>query len=178
MKGGWELRAKSHFVRIAGSPGIPSDPRWWVPGGQILCAGCGPESQKLGIGWPNLTNIHKYLKIWSKTTQNVKVSKKGRFWFWFVPEGRLPQPRGIFSSKNGVPKGPIGSVVLIPEENIVVISEQGNGFMSITEKLIIYKENWKLRFSQKCKITCKYPHKVRFWQKHELFPWLLRSFRL
>ena len=41
------------------------------------------------------------------------------------------------------------SVVLIPEENIVLISEESNGFMSITEKLINYKENWKLRFSPK-----------------------------
>ena len=37
--------------------------------------------------------------------------------------------------------GPIGSVVLIPEENIVLISEESKGFMSITEKLINYKAN-------------------------------------
>ena len=42
-------------------------------------------------------------------------------------------------------------VVLIPEENIVLISEESNGFMSITEKLINYKENWKFRFSKNAK---------------------------
>ena len=79
-----------------------------------------------------------------KLSKMSKSQKKGRFLFWFVPEGRLPQPRGVFSQKMGsqrVPQGPIGSVVLVPQENIVLISEEGNGFMSITEKLIIYKEN-------------------------------------
>ena len=65
------------------------------------------------------------------------------------------KPRANHGQTTGIPrakKGPIGSVVLIPEENIVLISEESNGFMSITEKLINYKENWKWRFSPKMQV--------------------------
>ena len=126
-------------------PGI----RGWTPRGHFFCAGCGPESQKLGIGWPCLTNIHKYFKIWSKTTQNVKVSKKGSFSILKNPR-RAPATAmgGIFLKKWG-PKGSHRVRCSYPEENIVLISEESNGFLSITEKLINYKENWKLRFSPK-----------------------------
>ena len=71
------------------------------------------------------------------------LKKRVVFDFEKPPEGACHSHGGSFPQKMGsrrVPQGPIGSVVLIPEENIVLISEESNGFMSITEKLINYKE--------------------------------------
>ena len=51
MKGGWKLRAKSHFAPIRGIGGIHGI----VPGGHFFCAGCGLERHVLGIGHPVLS---------------------------------------------------------------------------------------------------------------------------
>ena len=91
------------------------------------------------------TNMSKYYK---KLHKRSKSQKKVVFYSEKPPEGARHSHVGIFSQEIGS----IGSVVLIPEENIVLISEESDGFMAITEKLINYKENWKLRFSPKMQV--------------------------
>ena len=97
----------------------------------------------------------KYTQIFQNLIKNYlkhqSLKKRVVFDFVLSPKGACHSHGGDFSQKMGsqrVPQGP-GSVVLIPEENIVLMSEESNGFMSITGKLINYKENWKLRFSPK-----------------------------
>ena len=111
-------------------PGDPGDPRMSSARLDLM--------RRLRTSEPNARNwvakSDTYTQIFQNLIKNYpkcqSLTKKVVFDFEKPPEGACHSHGGSFPQKIGsqrVPQGPIGSVVLIPEENIVLISEEGNG---------------------------------------------------
>ena len=107
-KGGWELRARSHFAPIGGVRAIRGI-RGIVPEGHLLFAGCILESHLLGIGHPILSKAY-YMPSWSKgcpkgpkrNPKSAQGEKRGS-----KDTQSRPTNHQIYTHKQNIPKLPI-----------------------------------------------------------------------